>query len=45
MRLEALLEEAEDLNRRIKTLLTESGFYETYGLDAVDYDENNAEHL
>ena len=45
MRLEALLEEAGDLNRRIRALLTESGFYETYGLDAVDYDENNAEHL
>lgn len=45
MKLEALLEEAGDLNRRIKALLTESGFYVTYGPDAVDYDENSAEHL
>ncbi len=45
MKLEALLEEAGSLNRQIKALLKESGFYEAYGLDTVDYDENNMEHL
>ena len=45
MKLEILLEEASDLNQRIKSILTESGFYRTYGLDAVDFDENNMDHL
>ena len=45
MKLEALLEEAEALNRQIRDLLTRSGFYGTYGLDAVDYDRDSMEHL
>ena len=45
MKLEALLEEAGDLNRRIRDLLARSGFYETYGLDAVDYDRDSMEDL
>lgn len=45
MKLETLLEEASDLNQRIKAILTESGFYKTYGLDTVDFDEDNMNHL
>ena len=45
MKLEALLEEAAGLNRQIKDLLARSGFYETYGLDAVDYDGGSMEDL
>ena len=45
MKLETLLEEASDLNQRIKAILTESGFYKTYGLDTVDFDADNMDHL
>ena len=45
MKLEGLLEETVALNRRIKDLLVRSGFYETYGLDAVEYDRADMDHL
>ena len=45
MKLEALWDEAGELDRRIKALLRASGFYETYGLDAVEYDRNDMDHL
>lgn len=45
MKLEGLLEETVALNRQIKDLLVRSGFYETYGLDAVEYDRADMDHL
>ena len=44
MELDELLREAGDLNRRIKDLLTRSGFYARYGLDAVTFDPEDPEH-
>ena len=45
MELDVLLREAAELNGRIKDLLTRSGFYDRYGLDAVTFDPEDREDL